>query len=88
MFERNAVQVKEERLARKEPLNEKQVRDLLGGVTEVVIARGKKTESFKVSDVQPAMLKGPSGNFRAPMLVWGKKMLVGFSADTLGAWFG
>jgi len=88
VFERNAVQVKEERLARKEPLNEKQIRDLLRGVTEVLIARGKKTETFKVGDVKPAMLKGPSGNFRAPMLVRGKKMLVGFSADTLEAWFG
>jgi len=88
VFERNAVQVREERPARKEPLNEKQVRDLLGGVTEVVIARGKKTETFKVSEVKPAMLKGPSGNFRAPLLVRGKKMLVGFSADTLEAWFG
>ena len=88
MFERNAVQVREQRLARKQPLNEKEVRDLLGEVTEVLIARGKKTETFKVSDVKPAMLKGPSGNFRAPMLVRGKKMLVGFSADTLEAWFG
>jgi arsenate reductase-like glutaredoxin family protein len=88
VFKRNAIQVREERLARKEPLNEKAVRDLLRGVTEVVIAKGKKTETFKVSDVKPAMLKGPSGNFRAPMLVRGKKMLVGFSADTLEAWFG
>ena len=88
MLERNAVQVREERLARKEPLNEKKVRDLLRGVTEVVIARGRKTETFKTSDVKPAMLKGPSGNFRAPMLVRGKKMLVGFSADTLADWFG
>ena len=88
MFERNEVQVKQERLARKEPLNEKQVRELLRGVTEVVIARGKKTEAFKANEVEPAMLKGPSGNFRAPMLVRGKKMLVGFSAETLEHWFG
>ena len=88
MFEHNGVQVKEERQARKEPLSEKQVRELLRGVNEVVIARGRKSEAHKASEVKPAMLKGPSGNFRAPMLVRGKKMLVGFSADTLEAWFG
>ena len=87
MLERNSIQVREERPARKEPLNEREVRDLLRGVTEVVIAKGRKTESFKAKDVKPAMLKGPSGNYRAPMLVRGKKMLVGFSADTLEAWF-
>ena len=88
MLEKNAVQVGEERPARKDPLDEKDVRALLRGVSEVVIARGRKAESFKVKDVKPDMLKGPSGNYRAPMLVRGKKMLVGFSADTLEAWFG
>ena len=88
MFERNGVQVREQRLARKSPLSEKDVRALLKTVSQVVIAKGKKAESFAVNDVKPDMLKGPSGNFRAPMLVRGKKMLVGYSADTLEAWFG
>ena len=88
MFDRNAVSVKQERPARKDPLNEKDVRGLLKTVTQVVIARGKKTETFATGDVKPDMLKGPSGNYRAPMLVKGKKMLVGFSAETLEAWFG
>ena len=88
MLERNAVQVLEERPARKEPLNESDIRALLRRVTEVVIAKGKKADTLKVKDVKPEMLKGPSGNFRAPLLVRGKKMLVGFSADTLEAWFG
>ena len=87
MFERNKVQVRTERLARKEPLVESDVRELLRSVNEVVIAKGKKTEAHKAKDVKPDMLKGPSGNYRAPMLVRGKKMLVGFSADTLDAWF-
>ena len=88
MFERNRVKVREQRLARKSPLTEKDVRSLLKTVSQVVIAKGKKAESFAVGDVKPDMLKGPSGNFRAPLLVCGKKMLVGFSADTLEAWFG
>jgi len=88
VLERNEVQVKEQRPARKQPLTEKEARLLLRGVNEVLIARGRKTESHKATAVKPAMLKGPSGNFRAPLLVRGKKMLVGFSAETLEAWFG
>ena len=87
MFERNAVEIREERPARKQPLDEKEVRALLGKVSQVVIARGKKAEVFPVNEVAPDMLKGPSGSFRAPMLVRGKKMLVGFSAETLETWF-
>ena len=88
MFERNAVEVREQRPARKQPLDEKEVRALLGKVSEVVIAKGKKAEAFAANAVTPDMLKGPSGSFRAPMLVRGKKMLVGFSAETLERWFG
>ena len=69
MFERNGVQVRHERPARKEPLTEADVKKLLSGVNEVVIAKGKKSESHAAKDVKPDMLKGPSGNFRAPMLV-------------------
>ncbi len=88
MLDRNSVQVREERPARKQPLTEREVRALLRNVSDVVIARGTKAEAFKSKDVKPAMLKGPSGNFRAPLLIRGKKMLVGFSAATLEDWFG
>ena len=43
MLERGSVQVREERNARKDPLDEKAVRGLLKRVGEVVIAKGKKT---------------------------------------------
>ena len=88
MFERNDVQVREERPARKQPLAEKDIRDLLARVSQVVIAKGTKVDTHAADDVTPDMLKGPSGNFRAPMLMRGKKMLVGFSAATLEQWFG
>lgn len=87
MFERNDVRVKQERQARKEPLTEKDAKAMLAKVSQVVIARGKKTETVAAKDARPEMLKGPSGNFRAPMMIRGKKMLVGFSADTLSEWF-
>ena len=87
MFERNEVQVKEERQARKFPLDETEALALLARVSQVVIARGKKRELVAAKDATSDMLKGPSGNFRAPMLIRGKKLLVGFSADTLSEWF-
>ena len=87
MFQRNEVQVKEERQARKEPLSEADAKALLARVSQVVVARGKKRELLAAGDATPDMLRGPSGNFRAPMLIRGKKLLVGFSAETLSEWF-
>ncbi len=88
MFENNKVQVRKERPARREPLDEKEVKALLREMSRVFIAKGKKVNAHLAKDVKPAMLKGPSGNFRAPMLIRGKSMLVGYSADTLDSWFG
>ena len=88
MLDRNEVTVRQERPARKEPLTDKDVNALLRDVSEVIIARGKKTETHAAKDVTPAMVKGPSGNVRAPLLVRGKTMLVGLSLETLEDWFG
>ena len=88
MFERNQVQVREQRPARKQPLQDEEVRALLRRVSKVIIAKGKKSETHVAGDVKPDMLRGPSGNYRAPMLIRGKTMLVGYSAETLESWFG
>ena len=87
MLDRNEVTVKQERPARKEPLTDPEVTAMLRGVNKVIIARGKKTEAHAAKDVTPAMLKGPSGNVRAPLVVRGKSMLVGLSLETLEDWF-
>lgn len=88
MLERGDVKIVEERPARKEPLTDADVRKLLKRAGKVVIARGKKRETHAAGDVRPDQLRGPSGNYRAPMLLRGKSLLVGFSADTLEEWFG
>lgn len=87
MLDRAGVTVREERHARKEPLDDKGARALVRSVSEVVVAKGRKSEAHAAKDVGIDMLKGPTGNYRAPMLVRGKKMLVGFSAETLESWF-
>jgi len=59
------------------------VRALLASVREVVIARGKKAERRPAGEVRPADLKGPTGNFRAPIVRRGKTLLVGFHRESL-----
>jgi hypothetical protein len=74
--------VDEERSTRS-PLSEAEVRALLAGVDEVVLARGKRAERRPAAEVKPADLRGPTGNFRAPMVRRGRVLLVGFHPETL-----
>ena len=83
VLDRNKAVVAAERSARKEPFSDKEVRELLKQVNTVVIAKGKKSNRFEASKVKPADLKGPTGNYRAPIVRRGKTLVVGFSPDTL-----
>lgn len=67
----------------KRPLAEAEVRALLGTVEEVVLARGRRVERRPARGVKPADLRGPTGNFRAPMVRRGRVLLVGFHPDAL-----
>jgi hypothetical protein len=77
------TEVKEERWAQKFPLAEADVKALLKSVATVIICKGKKSVEMKAADAKPDDLKGPTGNFRAPMLRRGKTLLVGFNEDAL-----
>ncbi len=83
MLEKTKARVTEERSAKAAPLTDADVRSLLAAVDEVVIAKGKKAASRSARDVGPDDLRGPTGNFRAPMLRVGRRLLVGFHPDTL-----
>ena len=83
MLEKQHATIKEERLAKKAPLTEADVKALLGSVSQVVIAKGKAARKQTAAETKPADLKGPTGNFRAPMVRKGKTLLVGFSPDVL-----
>ena len=62
--------------------------------SKVVIAKGKKVTTFSMKKDAPdeatlaAHLLGPTGNLRAPTIVRGKTLLVGFNeevyADVIG----
>jgi hypothetical protein len=75
--------IRQERNSRKEPLSDKEARELIGKVSRVLVARGKKVEELPAAKAKIANLKGPSGNYRAPMLRKGKTLLVGFHGETL-----
>jgi hypothetical protein len=73
--------LKVERSARKEPLSEKEVRALLAKVTTVIVGKGKKATTFKPKEVKLSDLQGRTGNYRAPMALRGKTLVVGFSPE-------
>jgi hypothetical protein len=83
VFESLEVDVRSERSSRKEPFSDRDVRDLLARVRRVVVAKGKKTTEPEAGKARPADLKGPTGNYRAPMVLRGKTLLVGFHREAL-----
>ncbi|MBI2877420.1 MAG: hypothetical protein HYY20_11110 [Candidatus Tectomicrobia bacterium] len=83
MLEKSQTVIQEERMSQKSPLTEAEVQSLLREVDQVLIAKGKAVRSLKSSEATPDDLRGPTGNFRAPMLRKGKTLLVGFHEEAL-----
>ncbi len=64
---------------------------LLAKARRLVVAKGKKVQAFDIDgapsgDAVEAML-GPTGNLRAPTIVVGKTVLVGFDESMFDAVF-
>jgi arsenate reductase-like glutaredoxin family protein len=61
---------------------------LLDGMSELIVARGKKVERVDLRKGRPdratltRLMIGPSGNLRAPTLRVGKRILVGFDEES------
>lgn len=85
MLDRTKARITEERSSKSAPMKDADVKALLAAVDEVVIAKGKTARRVPAQDAALDDLKGPTGNFRAPMLRVGRKLLVGFHPDTLEA---
>ena len=83
MLDRTKARITEERSSKSAPMQDADAKALLASVQEVVIAKGKAVRSLAAKDAALDDLKGPTGNYRAPMLRVGKKLLVGFHPDTL-----
>ena len=73
--------------AKKERMGEKEALALAREVSEILVAKGKKTVRVDMKKDAPSdadllkLLLGPSGNLRAPTLRKGKTLLVGFDPD-------
>lgn len=83
MLERTKTVVAEERSSSKAPMAEAEVKALLARVSTVVVAKGKAKRTLAASEASPDDLRGPTGNFRAPMVRKGKTLLVGFAPAEL-----
>lgn len=69
--------------ARKEPLSGEEAWDLLSGLKEILVAKGKGYQVFDpcvdAKELILAQVLGRTGNLRAPSLRIGDRILVGFS---------
>ena len=83
MLEQKKAEIKQLRPSRKEPFTDKEIRALLNQVSTVIISKGKNSSPHAAGDVKPADLKGPTGNYRAPIVRKGKTLLVGFNPEAL-----
>ena len=77
------LQVENRTDARKEKMDAAAVWDLMGSAKEIVVAKGKRLETFVPSDdTQAPILKavlGRSGSLRAPTVQSGDVFLVGYN---------
>ncbi len=82
-FEQNNLDVKEKIDAKKEKINKDKAWELISGMKQVVIGKGKKLLSFKPdATTKEEILKhsmGRSGNLRAPTLARKDSLYIGFN---------
>ena len=84
-LERRSLGVETERSS-SEPMTAAEAATLLGGVHEVTILRGRRADRRARGAVAVSDLLGPTGKIRAPMLLSGSRLLVGFETSFLKEW--
>jgi hypothetical protein len=83
VLEQQSATVRQARSSKVEPLTDDDAAQLLARVRTVRIARGRAVHSQPAADTRIADLKGPTGGYRAPLIVRGKTLYVGFNEDLL-----
>ena len=83
-LESYSIQILEEVSANKK-LNEMHASNLLKEASKIIIFKGKKISCFRVRDeketsIIPLML-GPTGNLRAPSIIYGDTIVIGFNEE-------
>ena len=85
---KHKVTVVEQADAKKATIKGAAALDLLEGVDELYVAKGKKVDRVDLKKGRPdratllGLLLGPTGNLRAPTLRKGRTLLVGFDEAT------
>lgn len=77
------VEIKEQVSASRK-LGEERARELIAGASKVYVAKGKKLEEFSgqaANDELVGKMLGTTGNLRAPAVVFGKQVLIGFNEE-------
>lgn len=66
--------------------------ELLPKAKKLIVAKGKKVTEFTGAELQGddavAAMLGPTGNLRAPTIITGSTVLVGFNEDAFNTVFG
>ncbi len=81
------VEVREEVNAKKTPIVQAKSLEVLKGIDEIYVSKGKKVIHVDLRTTRPsrdellALLLGPTGNLRAPTLRVGKTLVVGFNEE-------
>ena len=83
MLENSQTTITEERNSRKNPLTDEEARELVATVATVWVAKGKKIRRLASAETELDDLKGPTGNYRAPIVRVGDSLLVGFHPESL-----
>ena len=85
---KHKVTVGEQADAKKATIKGAAAFDVLHGVDELYVAKGKKVEHVDLKRAKPdratllGLLLGPTGNLRAPTLRKGRTLMVGFDEET------
>jgi arsenate reductase-like glutaredoxin family protein len=83
-LEANKIDVKEQIPASRK-LSLSDAKKLLKSASSLTVAKGKKVTQFKAADLSTKAaaesMLGPTGNLRAPTIVMGKRLIVGFNQE-------
>ncbi|HEV8059217.1 MAG TPA: ArsC family (seleno)protein [Gemmataceae bacterium] len=86
-IEKEQITVADQADARKDRRDPKQALALAKQATKIIVAKGQKVVTFDMKRNPPddttllAHLIGPTGNLRAPAILKGKTLLIGFNED-------
>jgi hypothetical protein len=83
VLDKSKTEIRTERPSKTRPLSDADAKALLAEVDSVTIARGKSARTLPARETALDDLRGPTGNFRAPIVRVGRRLLVGWHEESL-----